>query len=156
MAENIGRNTENQFKCLLDVSKIGHFIHHCWPDSFIPCLSFDFKIVFLLFCQIVSFLTKIEGKKLTETVFQPEIFLWKNITCCGFIRNPRTSQILIHVYKKHCVWVTRMLSVKGIKQLINEDMLFLFSVENHWHVIFNNLEFIFHSNYSFTAAMSRK
>ena len=114
-----------------------------------------FRNCFSPFCQIVSFLTKIEGKKLTGSGFQPEIFLWKNLTGCGFIRNPRTRQILIHVYRKYCVWVTRMLSVKGIKQLI-EDIFFLFSVEDHWNVIFYNLEFIFHSNFSFTTTMSRK
>lgn len=75
------------FKCFLHgKSKVGHFIHHYWPDSFIPCLSF-WLCAFFSFpsCQVVFFLTEEKKKKLTECGSSQKFLCRRSLTGCGFV-----------------------------------------------------------------------
>lgn len=85
------------FKCFLhEKSKVGHFIHHYWPDSFIPCLSFWLCASPLSPLPLLSgcFLLDRSGKKtkLTGNISRGKFLCRRSYISCGFLSLPRSNQ----------------------------------------------------------------
>lgn len=109
----------------MEKSKVGHFIHHYWPDSFIPRLSLWLCAFFFFFFSLLSSCFLLDwsgGKKLTGYGFSLKVLCRRNLTGCGFVSSPGFSQThnAIHV----CEPYIPIVLISKILLLANESLGF--------------------------------
>lgn len=97
------------FKCFLHGkirSRTFHTSLLAWFFHFLPViLTWCFFFFLSLFCQVVFFLTKVKEKEPpTSCGYSLKFLCRQNLTGCGFIRSPRSSQThntytwTLHIY----------------------------------------------------------
>lgn len=110
------------FKCFLHgKSKVEHFIHHYWPDSFISCLSFWLYVFFPFFVRLCSSWQKWK-KKVSRKDFSPQFLCRRIFTKCvwfsGSGRCSLTQEIpregVMPELQEHQVWASCNIQASAI------------------------------------------